>query len=277
MIASLYFSLERLVLWMHNAATALIQGLCLGLFNNEQLERLTEERYLRQSAPYSAKSYLDAGLFIWERDAIGRYFPPGGRILVAAAGAGREMIALANCGFSVDGFDCCAPLVEAGQSALEERHIDARLAYVPPSSVPAWSGRFDAVLIGFSGYMYIPGRSRRTRFLRDLSNFLNPGAPLMLSFAEGSPGRRRVWTAKIGSAIRRIRRADPVEEGDWLRAGFQHHFVRQQILSEMTEAGIELIHYSGGTAYGHAVGLVRTTKIAEIDHGTRSAHRVTIP
>jgi len=264
MIASIYFFLERLLLWIHNAITALIQGLSLGLMSNEQLERLTERRYLQQAAHYSREFHLNSGLFVWEREAVRRYFPPKGRILVAAAGAGREMIALADSGFTVDGFDCCAPLVESGQCALRKHHIDAKLAYAPPSTVPVCGSRYDAVLVGFSGYMYIPGRARRIRFLCGLRDFLNPGAPMMVSFVEGLPGRRRVWTARIGSVIRGLRHAEPVEEGDCLKSGFQHHFDRQQILSEMNDAGMELVFFSGGTCYGHAVGLVRTAYSAGV-------------
>jgi hypothetical protein len=51
MIAADFF-LERLVLWIHNGAIALIQGLSLGLLSNGELERLTEQRYLRQSGLY---------------------------------------------------------------------------------------------------------------------------------------------------------------------------------------------------------------------------------
>jgi Methyltransferase domain len=257
-IAPLYFFAERLVLGINNATAALLQGLLLGLLSYDRLERLTVQRYLRRHARYSEESYVNSGLFLWEREAIRRYFPPGGRILVAAAGAGREMLALADSGFRVDGFDCCAPLVESGQNTLRNHHLDAKLVYAAPSAVPECEGHYDAVLVGFSGYMYIPGRARRIRFLRGLRKFLNPGAPVMVSFMEGIPGRRRVWTARIGSAIRKLRRAEPVEEGDCLRAGFQHHFVQQQILSEMKEADIELVYFSGGTCYGHAVGLVQT-------------------
>lgn len=259
MIAPLYFFIERVLTWIHNGAVALIQGSALGLLSNNALEGLTEYRYSRHAAPYSDESYLNSGLFLWEREAIRRYFPVGGRILVAAAGAGREMIALVDSGFMVDGFDCCAPLVEAGRNELRKHGIEAKLEFAPPSTVPALGRNYDAVLVGFSGYMYIPGRSRRTRFLRDLRNLLSPGAPVMVSFTEGLPGRRRIWTARIGSAIRRLRRAEPVEEGDCLKDGFQHHFDRQQIDSEMSEAGIDLMYYGGGTCYGHAVGLVRSS------------------
>ena len=263
MVATLYFFLERCLLWIHNGVAALIQGVSLGVLNNEQLERLTEQRYANSFASYAEESYVNSGLFIWEREAIQRYFPAGGHILVAAAGAGREMIALANEGFQVDGFDCCAPLVKWGREELMKHGIHARLDYAPPSTLPECDGRHDAVLVGFSGYMYIPGRDRRISFLRDLSRCLNQDAPIMLSFMEGENGRRRVWTARIGTAIRKLRRLNPVEEGDSLKDGFQHHFVREEISSEMNEAGIELAYYSGGTCYGHAVGLVKKSRLAD--------------
>lgn len=259
MIAPLYFFLERLILFVHNGSVALLQGVTLGLLSNEQLERLTQQRYLSEFSfdSYTEQSYLNSGLFLWEREAIERYFPPGGHILVAAAGAGREMIALADSGFLVEGFDCSAPLVESGRDQLMKHGIDAKLEHAPASTVPGGIGPYDAVLVGFSGYMYIAGRDRRVRFLQELSELLQPEAPIMISFTEGSIGRRRGWTAKIGTVIRSLRGAPPVEEGDCLKDGFQHHFVREQILREMNEAGIELAHYSAGTCYGHAVGKVR--------------------
>jgi hypothetical protein len=257
MIAPIYLFLERLIRFTHNAAAALIQGVALGLLSNPQLERLTEHRYAKHFASYASELHVKAGLFIWEREAVRRYFPRSGRVLVAAAGAGREMIALAGCGFRVDGFDCCAPLVEAGRNFFRQLDIEAKLVFAPPSTMPACEGRYDAVLVGFSGYMYIPGRDRRIRFLRELSRLAIPGAPVMVSFTEGEIGRRRVWSARIGTFLRKLRAAEPVEEGDCLKAGFQHHFVREQIVSEMTDAGLELVRYSGGTSYGHAVGVVR--------------------
>jgi len=233
----------------------LIQGLTLGLLSNQQLDRLTEQRYQKEYASYAKSSHVASGLFLWESAAIERYFPSGGRVLVAAAGAGREMVALAKAGFTVDGFDSCGPLVQAGQLELAKHGIAARLEYAPPSSVAALNGQYDAILVGWSGYMYIPGRNRRISFLQQLCRLAKPGAPVMVSFLDGTPGRRRVWTARIGTAVRRIRGAEPVEEGDWITSGFQHHFLADQIRSEMNEARIELVYYSAGPCYGHAVGL----------------------
>jgi Methyltransferase domain len=260
-VFSVYLFIESLSRGISNGATSLIQGLSLGLLSNNALERLTEHRYATSFTSYAEESYVNSGFFLWERETIRCYFPPGGRVLVAAAGAGREMIALARAGFAVAGFDCCAPLVEAGRNELRKQGIDAKLDYAPPSTVPELDDHYDAVMVGFSGYMYIVGRDRRIRFLRELCGYLNTGAPLMVSFTEGSYGRRRVWTARIGTAVRRLRLAKPVEEGDWLKTGFQHHFVREQIFSEMSEAGMDLVYYSGGTCYGHAVGLVRGAEV----------------
>src|SRR6185436_7662982 len=126
MIESLYFSLERAILLIHNGAAAILQGLALGILSNQQLERLTQKRYLNETASnasYASEAYLNSGLSIWEREAISRYFPQSGSVLVAAAGAGREMLALVEAGFRVDGFDCCAPLVEMGRDELKRRGI----------------------------------------------------------------------------------------------------------------------------------------------------------
>jgi hypothetical protein len=257
MIDSLYFRLERSILFIHNGVAASIQGMALGLLSNEQLDRMTAKRYAGSFQSYAETSYLNSGLFLWEREAIHRYFPTAGRVLVAAAGAGREIIALAKSGYEVDGFDCCPPLLECGRDELTKQGIDARLDYAPPSSVPESDREYDAILVGFSGYMYIAGRENRIAFLKDLCGFLHPGAPLLISFMEGFSGHRRTWTARLGTTIRRLGGAGPVEEGDTFKRGFQHHFTYEQVQSEMNEAGLDLVYYAGGTCYGNAVGLVR--------------------
>ena len=263
MIESVYFPIERAILFIQNGAAATVQGLALGILSNDQLERLTQHRYLKESASNdscASEAYLNSGLSLWEREAISRYFTNCGSVLVAAAGAGREMLALVEAGFRVDGFDCCAPLVEVGRNEFERRGLDANLQHALPSSVPDGLHSYDAVIVGFSGYMYIPSRKRRVSFLRQLSELLKPNSPLMISFTEGTYGRRRTWTARIGTVIRKLRGAEPVEEGDTLKDGFQHHFLPDQVASEFDEAGLDLEYYSGGTSYGNAVGIVRKGK-----------------
>lgn len=258
MIARVYFLSERVLSLISNGSAAIIQGVALGLLSNRQLENLTVQRYetALSIAAYSNSSYLNNGLFIWERETVRHYFPSRARVLVAAAGAGRELIALAKAGYEVEGFDCSQPLVESGRRELLNQGLSVRLDYAAPSSVPRLNGKFEAVLIGFSGYMYIPGRERRIRFLSQLADVLNPHGVVMLSFTEGSLSKRRTWVARIGTALRRLRNDNPVEEGDSLKDGFQHHFVREQIQAEMNEAGLKMVNYEGGSCYGHAVGQI---------------------
>ena len=70
-----------------------VQALGLGLLDTDELVRLTVRRF--ESSSYLDPSYnTDSGFWLWEREALRRFFPPAGRILVGAAGSGREMIAL---------------------------------------------------------------------------------------------------------------------------------------------------------------------------------------
>ena len=252
------FLIERVIRFLHNTCAAAIQAVALGTMSNDQLEKLTVLRYERQWESYAREVHVASGLFLWEREAIKLHFPaPGSRVLVMAAGAGREMIALAGGGFHVDGYDCSRPLVARGNEIIAKLGIEAQLEYTPPSSVPKTKRRYEAALVGWSGYMYIPGRERRIRFLRGLCGQLSPGAPVMVSFTEGSAGRRREWTARVGSALRSLRGAESVEPGDCFANGYQHHFVYDEIRREMEAAGLDLVYYGGGTCYGHAIGRVR--------------------
>jgi hypothetical protein len=81
------------------------------------------------------------------------------------------------------------------------------------------------------------------------------GAELTRAAADASAaGEAGVTGAALSWLI--LRNDKPVEEGDCLKDGFQHHFVREQIQAEMNEAGLEMVNYEGGTCYGHAVGLI---------------------
>jgi hypothetical protein len=58
--------------------------------------------------------------------------------------------------------------------------------------------------------------------------------------------------AKIASAVRRLRRDEPVELGDWLAPNFFHLFSEEEIRAELRDAGFRVDHYAG-QPYGHAL------------------------
>jgi hypothetical protein len=72
--------------------------------------------------------------------------------------------------------------------------------------------------MGWGGYIHIPGRERRIRFLRQFRKHVKAGGPVLVSFIsrEGEGGRVKITfaVAKLVSALGLSR--EPVELGDTL-------------------------------------------------------------
>ena len=248
-----YPRIDRLLGLCHAVGWATAQGVGLGLLDPEELVRLTVQRF--EESIYLESAYnIESGLWLWEREALRRFFPPTGRLVVGAAGSGREMIALHNAGYLVEGFDCAHTLVEAGQRMLREVGCPGKLLWAPPGTVPTLEGPFDGAIMGWSGYMYIPQRVQRVRLLQDFGRLLRPGAPILLSFETRERFERRMyWAARGANWIRTVRGVQPVAVGDRLDNGFKHWFNRDDIVTEMSAAGLRLESYSTD-CYGWAVG-----------------------
>lgn len=246
-------SIDRVIDLFHAAGWVGVQALGLGLLDTEELARLTARHF--ESSLYPDPAYNRSGLSMWEREAVRRFFPSTGRIAVGAAGSGREMIALHHAGYSVEGFECAHRLIEAGQEMLRSEGCLGRLIWAPPSTVPALTGPFDGAIMGWSGYMYIPLRTQRVQLLQGFRLLLRSGAPLLLSYKPRYRYERRMrWSARGANWIRKIRGVPLVAPGDLLSNGFEHWFNREDIASEMAEAGLQLKLYST-ESYGWAVGI----------------------
>lgn len=248
-----YPRIERVVRSLHAAGWTCVQALGLGLLDPEELVRLTVARF--ESSNYMEPTYnTRSGLWSWEREAMRRFFPPTGRIVVGSAGSGREMIALHRAGYSVEGFECARTLVEAGQGILRDAGCPGRLVWAPAGTVPALEGPFDGAIMGWSGYMYIPLRRQRVKLLQDFCRLLRWNAPVLLSFETREYCQRRMyWSARGANWIRKIRGVEPVTPGDRLDNGFKHWFNRDDIAEELIEAGLRPEFYSTD-GYGWAVG-----------------------
>ncbi len=253
LLERVYPRIERGIRFCTAVGWAGVQALGLGLLDADELVRLTVQRF--ESSTYRDPAYnLEAGLWLWEREALQRFFPPTGRILVGAAGAGREMIALHRLGYAVEGFECAHTLAEAGQGILRDAGCPAPLIWAPAGTVPDLKGPFDGAIMGWSGYMYIPLRSQRVKLLQDFRRLLRCRGPLLVSFQTREQYERRmVWSARGANWIRKLRGVPPVAAGDQLDNGFKHWFSRDDIAGEMSEGGLHLEWY-GVDGYGWAVG-----------------------
>jgi hypothetical protein len=253
----LYLWLDRWLQRWVRLLCILHEGFWLGYFDPDDLTAVTIRSY-QQSHLYSGREHNQSGLFPWEREAIDRFFRPGSRILVAACGGGREMIALHRLGFQADGFDCTPRLVEASQGLLQQLGISANVALCPPSEVPQELMPYDGLIVGWTAYMQIPGHARRIAFLRRLRVAVPSDAPLLVSFwvkEEGSTDEGRVFRLAKWFRSLRGRSAESLEPGDHVTdRGFHHCFAKEEIEAELKAGGFRMCHYCQGE-HPYAVGV----------------------
>lgn len=225
----------------------------LGWCCTAELERCTIAYYERET-PFDQAHYLAQGLQGWEVDAICKHFPPEGRILLAAAGGGRETRALEAMGYEVASFDPSGRLVDRSRALAND---GGRIVRSAPTAVPRFEQEFDAAIIGWGGYTHIPERTRRVTFLRALTGQMKRGAPLLLSFflRRESPWRSKTC-ATAANLIRHTRRMEPViEPGDTMTGKFEHHFLPEEVVAELTAGGLKPAEFRTAP-FPHAIGLV---------------------
>lgn len=109
------------------------------------------------------------GFFPWEAQVVSRHFPPPpARILVGAAGGGREAFALADRGYHVVAFEPAAALARSMARTTAPRGsiqvLMGRYEQLPylvpvPSESPAIDvatlGPFDAVMLGWASFSHL--------------------------------------------------------------------------------------------------------------------------
>jgi len=236
----------------------------LGIFEKETLNLLSD--YHHDKSEYSWKEWNKGGLFIWEKEAIEKYFKNCKSILVTSIGGGREVLALRYLGYDADGFDCNAKLVECANELLYKEGFNPNIKLVPKDICPALSRKYDGVIIGWGSYELIKGRKHRISFLKEIRFNMNEKSPILLSFFYVKPKHKRSISrlkriAKMGNIIKSILKREHLEVGDSLHAekpklffNFVHYFSKQQITSELREGGFELVYFND-RPYAHTVGI----------------------
>jgi hypothetical protein len=250
---------RRWVRQVHAFCDAVQQGIWLGVLDADGLQHLTDYHYrATQSGDPSDKNYFSethnaSGFFGWEQAVFDAHFAECRTMLVGAAGGGRETLELSRRGVKVDAFECNADLAESCRSFLAAHGVAARVVAASPNEVPESLDTYDGAILGWSSYMHIVGRDRRISFLKGFRRHLRLGAPVLLSFVRYGDSRPRRLTYRVGSIIRRMRFARPIERGDSLSTTFDHLFTKEEIRQEMAAAGFELVAFSE-RRHGYAVG-----------------------
>jgi hypothetical protein len=236
--------------WFHRLAKlaeALHKGFWLGSLSADDLNVITSHRYAA-SQHLTSIDHVEGGFFDWEAPLIERYFRKGSRILVAAAGTGREILALRDAGFSADGFECNRSLLAAGRKIFEQLGQSYSVVFCEPDRVPTGPQIYEGVIVGWSAYTHIPTRLRRVRFLQALRGRTLPHSALVMSFFIRNESSRYIAMTYRAGAIFRILfrgRKEPLERGDDLEfSHFRHRFTRDEIEGELQAAGFRMLDYS---------------------------------
>ena len=226
-----------------------------------ELDELTVRLY--EAAPVSYAP--ERGLFDWERDWYEAALPPApARILVTAAGAGREVAALLARGYVVDAFEpvprlacACAALPRFGTVvvAAHDDFVRAACGDGRGPAAPLGARAYDAVVVGWGSLGHLLTPSDREALLR-ACRAVSPRGPILASFytarAEPPPGPGSRAARAAGGGLRRLRRLPPPPGGVTLlwHAGFRRCCSRDDI--EALAAALDERVAVAMEPYGHA-------------------------
>lgn len=233
-------------------------------------EALTDGERCRMSIElYDAAfrpAQAEAGLHPWEESWLRRELPTApARVLVGAAGTGREALVLAKWGYRVDAFEPakrpashCATALSGAARVVRGCFDDLIATVLEGASTPLsefGSQHYDAVLLGWGGLSHVLRREQRTRLLRACDR-LAPWGPILASFfmdphAAGRQacGRAAALGRVLGSWVSRMRpAASPAAELEFTTwGGFLYHFGAEEIHELACAAGRTLVwQHEGG-------------------------------
>lgn len=227
-------------------------GIWLGCVGDRGRAAIDRHHYESQKQ-YVDRAYNESGLGKWEAAALEEHFRGRRRVVISAAGGGREVLALLAMGFDAVGYEPNRELREFGQALLVERGYQGRLRASARDVWPHDAAACDAVVIGWGSYSLIEGSARRVKFLRGARSALVQGAPILLSFLARPDASFYFGLVKaVGSSLRRASMRPALELGDSMMPNYLHHFDRARVERELLDAGFELLAYDD-REYGWAV------------------------
>jgi hypothetical protein len=234
--------------------TAVHEGVWLGCLSADDLNAVTAKHF-DESQYFASSAHNLSGFLDWERPLLARYFRRGSRILVAAAGAGREILALRKMGFDAEGFECSLPLVRASQEIFDQLGESKYLVHCPADTVPPGPPIYDGLIVGWSAYTHIPSKPRRTAFLQALRQRALPHSPLLISFFTRLPNSYDDVVYRTARLCRSFGDKELLSRGDRLEwSRYVHRFTREEVEAEFKTAGFKIEQYSEENGGGQAVG-----------------------
>lgn len=264
-------AIDRGVSRLHAWHTALRDEIVFAWLHPSLRGLATEAAYASLDTYLPGGATFAQGLHSWELEVLARPpFPAAGRLLVGAAGGGREIVPLRARGYEVVGFEPTEALargaaaVVAGDPGVELHRAsfaDLVLAVEQGSGPLAGvaGSRFDAVILGWGGLSHVIEHRERVALLRAF-RAVCPAGPVVASFFVDDDPLRRVQARATSPARARLRAAfrrlgapgDHPEGAVYGRVGFMHLFVEDEIASMARDSGYS-IAFLAEAPYPHVV------------------------
>jgi SAM-dependent methyltransferase len=165
--------------------------------------------------------YATSGLTPWEAAFYPRFLHPQDRILLVGSGRGRDLLALRERGYRVEGLELVPARAAASRALLARRGLSADVVEGSIETA-ALGGRYDAVVFAWFCYSVIPGASTRVGVLRRVAAHLAPGGRVLLSYipCDAPP---RTAAIRVAQLVARASGADwRPEAGDVLWVSGRH-------------------------------------------------------
>ncbi|HET7541983.1 MAG TPA: hypothetical protein VFK05_19055 [Polyangiaceae bacterium] len=233
-----------------------------------QRHELTFETYARSRPYVSGGEFFIEGLWSWEIALLEHSrVPRCGRVLLGAAGGGRELRALLELGYEVFAFEPVAPLFESARTVAQGKRAvvvqadyDDLVARAKGKSgrLDGLGGHFDVCILGWASLSHLTEMGAAVDTLRAL-RALAPEASVIVSFVLRSTDRPAVkgGAGKLRNRLRRLlggAGAHPVPSG--LRFATHIGFYYEYSVTEFTElcaqTGYAVEHFCE-TPYPHAL------------------------
>ena len=246
-----YARVDRAVKTVGHVARLVADGALGAALDDDEKMRLTVGLYDLDLRVYQPAG----GLWDWEEAWLARRLPPApARILIGAAGAGREAVARADRGYQVAAFEPAAQMCARAIDSAGGRYPVVRADYA--DLVDAVAGRnvalrsivaepWDAVLFGWTSLSHLLDPHGRARALAAASQ-LAPRGPILVSFVArlGTPGAptSRIWrlARRVGSAAARLRGLDTAVNADGAQFDRSVGFVQPYAPEDLAAMGAAL-------------------------------------
>jgi hypothetical protein len=252
---------DRLAWYAFHGYEVLRDELLLSWLDARQRSAVIDRAYRDQRVYLPGGATFERGLFSWERALLARpEVPRAGRVLLGAAGGGRELKALIERGFEPVAFEPNPVLREgaeqvarehpaAGAIVLDGVYADLEPAVVAAGPLAALAARapYDLVVLGWGSITHVLTHDEQ-RSLLVAARALAPRAPLITSFFlrpdVGYGGRteqlrttlRSVFSA-LGAPNQHIEPGLAYEAG----GGFVYAFSESEVQAIAHEAGYAVV------------------------------------